>query len=162
MQNNRAEYSYIRDGKAGISTAFKITDKGQIKLNIPRALGATTTVLDVYSENGYDKLTEITGEWSGIDGKYDSYIFEINTKDLGTGLYFLRPRLSLLGGELLGHRWAGGIFFDYNSDPQTMMQMTVCDFSHAEPRKIRGGVIYHISSTDSDALVSLRYPTARE
>lgn len=144
MQNNRAEYSYIRDGKAGISTAFKITDKAEIKLNIPRALGATATVLDVYSENGYDKLTAISGEWSGIEGKYDSYIFEINTKDLGTGLYFLRPRLSLLGGELFGHRWAGGIYFDENSDPQTMMQMTVCDFSHAEPKKIRGGVIYHI------------------
>ncbi len=144
MQNNRAEYSYIHAGTEGISTAFKINEKSEIKLNIPRSLGATEVVIDLYCENAYDKLCEVHGEWAGLCGNYDSYIFEINTKAIGTGLYFLRPRLSLLGATLYGHRWQDAIYFDGNSVPDSMMQMTICDFKHKEPKKIRGGVIYHI------------------
>lgn len=144
MFNNRAEYSYIHNGHEGISTAFKINEKSEIKLNIPRTLGTVEAVLDIYYENAYDRVCEILGSWCGIDGEYDSYIFEIDTHKIGTGLYFLRPRLSVLGGKLFGHRWAGGIYFDYNSTADNMMQMTVCDFKYGEPRKIRGGVIYHI------------------
>ena len=144
MQNNRAEYSYIHCGKASISTAFKITDKAEIKLNIPRAIGTTEAVIEIYAENAYDKLCEIKGEWRGIEKNYDSYFFEINTEYLGTGLYFLRPRLSLLGGELFGHRGTDGIYFDARPETDGMMQMTVCDFKHAEPKRIRGGVIYHV------------------
>ena len=144
MQNNRAEYSYIHNGKASISTAFKITDKTEIKLNIPRTLGTVDATFDVFCENASTKLHEIVGEWCGIEENYDSYIFEIDTDKLGTGLYFLRPRLSVLGAELYGHKWAGGVYFDTNSDLTNMMQLTLCDFKHAEPKKIRGGVIYHI------------------
>ncbi len=144
MHNNRAEYEYIHEGKGGISTAFNINEKAEIKLSIPRSLGAIGVYLDVYDENACEKITKLKAEWCGLDGEYDSYIFSINIKDLGTGLYFLRPSLSVLAGELYGHKWAGGIYFDTNSEPYNMMQMTVCDFKYKEPGKIRGGVIYHV------------------
>lgn len=144
MQSNRCEYEYIHDGKGGISTAFHINKKAEIKLNVPRSLGAIDVYLDVFGENAMDKLFEIKASWSGIDREFDSYIFEINTKKLGTGLYFLRPRLSVFAGELYGHKWAGSIYFDHYSDTYGMMQMTICDFKYPEPKKIRGGVIYHI------------------
>lgn len=144
MQNNRAEYEYIHDGKGGISTAFKLTEKAEIKLNIPRALGAVEAYFDVFDETASNKLFEIRAEWCGIDREYDCYIFEMNTEKLGAGLYFLRPSLEVFAGRLYGHKWAGGIYFDENSEPYNMMQITVCDFRYEEPRKIRGGVIYHI------------------
>ncbi len=144
MQNAYAEYSYIHNGKAGVSTAFEINDKAEIELLIPRAVGTTAAVIDVFAENCRDRICEIAGRWRGIKKNADSYIFEINSKDLGTGLYFLRPRLSLLGGELFGHRSEGKICFNTDQDTQSMMQLTLCDFKHAEPKKIRGGVIYHI------------------
>ena len=144
MQNNRAEYSYIHNGKAGISTAFQIKEKAEIKLNIPRLLGAVSVVFDVYGENAYDKLFEIEAEWRGIENEYDSYIFDIDLDKFGTGLYFLRPRLLAFGGWLYGHKWAGGVYFDNKSETTNMMQMTICDFVYTEPKKIRGGVIYHI------------------
>ena len=144
MQNNRAEYSYIHGGKAGISTAFNINNEAQIKLCIPRALGTVESYLDIFHENVYDKAMTVSGEWAGIDGEYDVYIFEINTKEIGTGLYFLRPSLSVVGNTLFGHKWAGGIYFDTNPDLTNMMQMSICDFKYEEPKKIRGGVIYHI------------------
>ena len=144
MQHNRAEYEYIHNGAPGISTAFKIKEKAQIKLNIPRAIGTTEAHLEVYLENACYKIFEIRGEWDGIDGEFDSYIFDIESGKIGSGLYFIRPRLSLFGGELYGHRWAGSIYFDRKNDMTNLMQLTICSPRHKEPKKIRGGVIYHV------------------
>lgn len=144
MQHNRAEYAYIHNGKEGISTAFEIKDNAQIKLNIPRAIGTTDVCLEVYCENAQYKLFEIVGQWNNIEGEYDSYIFDIESKKIGSGLYFIRPRLSHFAGELYGHRWQGSIYFDEKSDMTNMLQLTICDPKHKEAKKIRGGVIYHI------------------
>ena len=144
MQNNRAEYEYLHNGKGGISTAFQITEKAEILLNIPRTLGTIDAYIDVFCQDEKSLLCRIKGEWSGIDREYDSYVFEITNDKIGTGLYFLRPRLSVFAGELFGHKWAGSIFFDSDFNLTNMMQMTICDFKYEEAKKIRGGVIYHV------------------
>ena len=144
MNHNRAEYEYIHNGKQSISTAFEIKEKAEIKLDIPRTLGTTNAYMEIYDENACAKILEIEGEWDGIDGEYDCYVFDINREHLGVGLYFFRPRLLVLGAELYGHKWAGGIYFDYKSELTNMLQLTLCDFKYREPKKIRGGVIYHI------------------
>ena len=70
MQHNRAEFEYLHNGAAGISTAFEIKEKAEIKLNIPRALGTTCAYMEIYDENATRFILEIEGEWQGIDGKY--------------------------------------------------------------------------------------------
>ena len=144
MQHNRAEYKYIHNGKVGISTAFEIKEKAEILLNIPRALGTTSAFIDVFDENASGWILTTEGEWQGIEGEYDCYVFEVNRDQLGVGLYFIRPRILVLGGELFGHTWAGGVYFDHNGELTNMMQLTLSDFKYREPKKIRGGVIYHI------------------
>ena len=144
MQHNRAEFEYIHNGIAGISTAFEIKENAEIRLNIPRALGTTRVFMEIYDEKVSYKLHEAEGEWQGIDGGNDCYVFNISELNLGVGLYFIRPRLLVFGRELYGHKWAGGIYFDYKSELTNMMQLTLCEFKYVEPKKIRGGVIYHI------------------
>ena len=144
MQHNRAEYKYIHGGTEGISTAFEINEKAEICLNVPRLLGATALFLDVFDEDAHRFICTVEAEWQGIEGEYDKYIFNISDELFGVGLYFLRPRLLAFGNQLYGHKWAGSIYFDKKNDYDNMMQMTVCDFKHEEPTKIRGGVIYHI------------------
>ena len=144
MQNNRAEFEYTHNGIAGISTAFEIKESAEIKLNIPRALGTTRVFMEIYDEKVSYKLREAEGEWQGIDGGNDCYVFNISELNLGVGLYFIRPRLLVFGAEMYGHKWAGGIYFDYKSELTNMMQLTLCEFKYVEPKKIRGGVIYHI------------------
>ena len=144
MANNRAEYSYIHNGKEGISTAFNIDEKAEILLQIPRALGTTRVALDVFDESCSRHLFSIEAEWGGFINEYDQYTFNLKLDALGGGLYFMRPRLITLGKELFGHKWAGGIYFDDKGELTNMMQLTVCSFAYAEPKKIRGGVIYHI------------------
>lgn len=144
MANNRAEYAYIHNGKEGISTAFNINEKAEILLHIPRAIGATEVFMDVFDESCTRHICNISAEWGGFINEYDVYTFSIDLDLLGTGLYFMRPRLNTLGAELFGHRWAGGIYFDYKGELTNMMQLTVSNFIYTEPKKIRGGVIYHV------------------
>ena len=142
--NNRAEYQYLHSGAPRSSTAFKIKEKVEILMNIPRSLGTLESFLEIYDESVGYKIMELPAEWVGITGKYDKYLFEIPTDMIGTGLYFMRPRLSVFGGSLYGHRWAGSIYFDSESNLVGMMQLTLSDFAYKEPKKIQGGVIYHI------------------
>lgn len=142
--HNRAEYQYLHSGTPRISTAFDVKEKAEILLKIPRSLGTTEAFLEIYNESMDSMLRESVGEWNGIDEEYDIYIFDISTDKIGTGLYFMRPRLSVYGGNLFGHRWAGGIYFDGDYALTNMMQLTLCSFTYKEPKKIQGGVIYHI------------------
>ena len=144
VQSCRGEYEYIHNGKARTSTAFEIKEKAEIFLKIPRSLGTLSAVFELYSENESSFIREISGEWQGFCGEYDEYIFNIPCESIGIGLYFLRPRLSVFGGCLFGHKWAGEIYFNTDPSIHSMMQLSLCDFAFVEPKKIRGGVIYHI------------------
>ena len=142
--NNRAEYRYVHSGTPRISTAFDLKEKAEILLSIPRSLGTVEATLEIYSESLDTLVAAIKAEWCGISGEKDKYIFEIPTETIGTGLYFMRPRLSVFGGSLYGHRWAGDLYFDMDSSFTNMMQLTLSNFLYKEPKKIQGGVIYHI------------------
>ena len=142
--SNRGEYRYIHNGKAGISTAFEIKEESHICLLIPRCIGTIDAILEVYDENLYTRLYQIEGEWQGFKDQFDEYIFNISELKIDCGLYFIRPRLSVLGSVFFGHRVLDKIVFDNDGKLDGMMQMTICEFENNEPRKIRGGVIYHI------------------
>ena len=141
---NRAEYEYIHNGKSGISTAFEIKETAEICIKIPRLIGCSAAYLEFFNETVSSKLCEIEGQWCGFSGEFDRYIFQIPALQLGTGLYFIRPRLSVFGSCLYGHKWAGNIYFNTEDSLDGLMQLSLCNFAYNEPKKIRGGVIYHI------------------
>ena len=144
MQGRHGEYRYIHNGKVGISTAFEINENSIVQIEIPRLFAANAVSLEIYDESHSRMLLSIEGEWSGIAGENDLYDFEIDTNNIGTGLYFMRPRLTAFASSFYGHRWGRDIYFDQDSALTNLMQMTICDFAYSEPKKIRGGVIYHI------------------
>ena len=144
VQGRRGEYGYIHDGKVSISTAFEINEKADIYVNIPRLIGTSCITLEIYNESLSQMVFSVCGEWTDICKDNDVYTFSIDTEKLGTGLYFMRPRLSVFGKEFFGHRWGRDIYFDGDSALCGLMQMTICDFAYGEPKKIRGGIIYHI------------------
>ena len=144
VQTAPARYEYLHGGKKCISTAFEISKKSEISLYIPRSLSAGEVYLEVYDESLGNMLMQITGEWSGLDDGFDEYRFHIDKKQLGTGLYFLRPRLYAFGECLFGHRYGEDIYFNADYRLDGMMQMTICDFKFDEPKSILGSVIYHV------------------
>ncbi len=144
IQSFRVEYEYIHNGKAGISTAFKIKDNAEICLKIPRKIGVLEVNLEIYSEDIHTKLYDVCGEWDGLDGECDRYIFNISGLKPKCGLYFMRPYLSLYGKRYYGHKWAGVIYFNDNPAITDLLQLSIVNPIHKTPTKIRGGVIYHI------------------
>lgn len=144
MQGRHGEYKYIHNGKVGISTAFEIKENSVIQITIPRLFAANSVVLEIYDESVSNMLLSVDGEWCGLCGENDIYDFTIETEKLGTGLYFMRPRLCAFATNYFGHRWGRDLYFDKDYDLTNLMQMTVCDFAYSEPKKIRGGVIYQI------------------
>ena len=144
MQGRHGEYKYIHNGKVGISTAFEIKENSVIQINIPRLFAANSVVLEIYDESISNMLSSVDGEWCGLCGENDIYNFTIDTEQLGAGLYFMRPRLCAFATNYFGHRWGRDLYFDTDYALTNLMQMTICDFAYSEPRKIRGGVIYHI------------------
>ena len=71
------EYSYIHSGKAGISTAFEIREKAEIILKIPRSVGTLNFGLEIFYEDTITFAAKVQGEWCGISGCFDEYIFQI-------------------------------------------------------------------------------------
>lgn len=139
-----ATYEYIHNGRPAISTAFEITEKSEITLYIPRSLAAGEVYLEVYDEALTAMIAQYRGEWTSISDDNDIYTFDIDIKSLGTGLYFLRPRLSVFGDWRFGHKFGKKICFNTDYNLLGMMQMTVCDFAYKEPKAILGSVIYHV------------------
>lgn len=158
MPDNRATYSYIHNGSSGISTAFEIKQTAEIKLLIPRALGATEVTLEVYDESVSKLVAVLPGVWRTVEGKYDSYFFSVPTKKIGIGLYFIRPRLSSLGRHYFGHRNYNYIYFDRNDCKDCLLQLSICSFSYQEPKRLRGGVIYHIFVDRFNRGGKVKYP----
>lgn len=144
VQGASASYEYLHDGKPCISTAFETFEKSEITLYIPRSLGAGEVCLEVYDESLSQMIVQYYGNWSGLIDGCDAYTFNIDKNQLGTGLYFLRPRLSVFDKCLFGHRYGENIYFDSESRLDGMMQMTICDFAYEEPKSIHGSVIYHV------------------
>lgn len=144
MQGRCGEYRYIHNGKGGISTAFEINENSVIQIEIPRVFAANYITLEIYDEKLSQIVFSIEGEWSGLHGENDTYDFTIDTEKIGTGLFFMRPRLYAFNSCYFGHRWGRDLYFDSNPSLTGLMQMTICDFAYSEPKKIRGGVIYHI------------------
>ena len=142
--HDACRYEYIHNGKLGISTAFELREKKEIKLYIPRSIGATAVVLEIYNEAVNHKVCEIEGVWSDICHSDDVYSFSLSNNELGTGLYYMRPRLLVFADTLFGHRYLDKIYFNRNSDTDSMLQLSICDFAYSAPDKIKGGVIYHI------------------
>jgi glycosidase len=144
IQQCSLEYSYIHDGKAGISTAFEICEKSEICLKVPRRLGARSVELLILCDNLSYVIKTITGEWNGLSGCFDEYIFEIPSEQLGTGLYFIRPIIHTLGGVFFGHRFADKIYLSSADSTDGHLQLTIYNQKYVQPEKIRGGVIYHV------------------
>ena len=67
MQHNRAEFEYIHDGALGISTAFEIKEKAEIKEYYPDYSFDSTDVFRLEENiSNYEKLTLVKDK----DGKW--------------------------------------------------------------------------------------------
>ena len=139
----QAKFKFAHGRKTDALSAFEITEKARIIFSVPRALGADSLVIEIYSGD-MEYLDSVSAVWTKISGEYDEYVLKINIKRLGVGLYFLKPRVTAFGRTLFGHRSGDGLYFSDNASDDGLIQMTVSDFKFDKPEDIYGGIIYHI------------------
>lgn len=113
-------------------------------LSLPRQLGATEASVSVRSDESGETRT-VPLAWGGIQGADDLWCGELDTSEMGTGLYFLRPAFRGMAGEGSalkiagsGCRFVSGLTGDYT------FQLTLYHFRYAEPTWMRGGILYQI------------------
>lgn len=137
------EYCHREEGCA--SSAYELSEKlATFRLTIPRAIGAKEAAITVFNDSLTECVAYIKGEWTDTALAQDIYEFVLPTDFLPIGLYFFRPELVLYGRTLYGHGTYSDIHFDNNSTLSDLCQLTLCDFSHSEPKEMYGGIIYHI------------------
>ena len=129
---------YFHDGKSIPSSAFEKKRKKSIRIKIPTSLGATSMHLEVFDENGENLLCEFEAEYLGRECDVESYAFELNCD---VGLFYAVPKIKVFGNFLYGRKHGKEIFFDGRGDK---IQFSISDFKYDVPKKIYGGIIYHI------------------
>ncbi len=141
--NTEAKIVYQHKKSDSRSTAYELSESIKLILQIPRCLGATSANIRVLSESFSEEICLLHGKWSKLVGIYDEYVFEIKAKLLGVGLYFFRPEINVYNKTLYGAKRGADILFGESSDGG-LFQLSICDFKYDAPKKLYGGIIYHI------------------
>ena len=137
--------TYCHSKRECASSAFELNEKtAKINIRIPMSLAAEVITLEIYDEALTAKVNSVKGEWVEREEAFDIYTFDISLSDLQVGLYFYRFCVNSLLGNTYSHKLGETVMFNENSDIYGMLQITVCDFKHLEPKSIYGGTIYHI------------------
>ena len=136
-------FSYGHNRKRSALSAFEITENSRLFISVPRVIGASRLYLDIFDE-GCTYIKTLPFVWGNLSDGYDEYSVKINLRALGTGLYFMRPRIFVGEKELYSHRRDDGLVFDEDENLTGLLQLLVSDFKYDPPREIYGGIIYHV------------------
>ncbi len=136
-------YCHKEEGCA--SSAYELKENtAHIDVSIPISLAPMSVHLAVYDESLSHRLNKFLGEWVDSATALDIYTFEVPLELFGVGLYFFRIEIDSPFGASYSHKCSGDIVYNSNSQNYGMHQLSVCDFSHKEPKHMYGNTIYHI------------------
>ena len=116
-----------------------------IKAEIPREISVAFAELLIISENGKNEVTRKKAKLLSRDILCDRFEIEINSKELGLGLFFYYLRLETVLGDLYGGRKREGKIY-FSSDKSSGLnyfQLTVAEKRKNQACK-QSGIIYHI------------------
>ena len=136
--SSRGRIEYFHNFKSRRCSAFEMGDEKSVLITIPVALGATSMFLEIYDESGERLLREIEGVYLGGEAGEESYSFNL---DMGVGLYYASPRISVFSETLYGRKDGLDVVFDGRGEK---IQLSISDFRYVAPEKMYGGTIYHI------------------
>lgn len=142
-ENLAAKFTFGHGRKKSALTAFEINEKARLYFSVPRLIGASSLSVDIFSGD-LDYIKTVSAVWTRLFGEYDEYQLNLNIKSLGTGLYFVRPKITVFDNTLFGHKNKSEIYFNENGALDGLIQLSVCDFRFDAPTEMYGGIIYHI------------------
>ena len=113
-------------------------------MTLPRELGTSSVSLDILDQALTNVICRTRGVWMRTERGVDVYLFEIPTRRLPVGLYFLRFSLFTAFGRVFAQHSCGELSFTEHTPFEGLAQLTVCEFTHPKPEQLYGGIIYHV------------------
>ncbi len=141
IKQRTGSVKYLHNGVDIGSGAFEQKENSSLKILLPRSAGAVNALLKLYDGNMYP-IGEYDCEYINCD--FDNDIFAIDIKGLPTGLYFFSFLIKTAAGALFGMKGRGRELVFSEEEKGIHFQFSISDFKYDEPRKYRGGIIYHI------------------
>ena len=132
---------YLHDGKDIGSGAFDNTKNAEIRILLPRTVGAVSVSVNVFNESFSEEKSYKCNHISS-DLYLDTYSFFPDRSVVG--LFFFDFKIISAAGMLFGKKGKGRdlrLSSDRNGD---CFQLSMCDFKYPEPKSHYGGIIYHV------------------
>ena len=132
---------YLHNGKALGSGAFELNKKAELKILLPRGLGATSLALKLYDES-----VSLVGKYEchRISSNLENDVYSLKIEKLPVGLYFFSFEIKCVSGIVFGMKGKGRELILSENECGSHFQFSIVNFEYAEPKKYYGGVIYHI------------------
>ena len=134
---------YLHDKTESPSGAYELGEAIEIRLMIPRSLGADAVRLDLYRDGESNSTIQCFGKWMGIDGIYDVYAFSVSSLR-ESAIYWLCFELNSVFGILYAYPCRGKVKFTNDKATASPFQLTVSEFEYSAPEGLSGGIIYHV------------------
>jgi len=139
----RGKVHFLNRKKRTMSSAYQISDRAAVRIEIPKALTATKITLEIRDSLNESVVLVSDFIWESTERENDVYRTRLPINKLGVGVFFLSIRLVTILGEVFGIKVGRELFFSKNSF-RSSFQLTVSDFKYIAPYEQYGGVIYHI------------------
>jgi hypothetical protein len=134
---------FLHKDKSDFGGAYELSEKCDIKLYIPRRLGASDICVKIYDEAlAFVKLS-FTPHLEAFETEYDVYSLKFNADNLGVGLYFGIIEIETLLGTVYIKKDRNELLFTEKQEGISF-QISVSDFFYKKPSGNYGGVIYHV------------------
>ncbi len=149
FSNNRIEslvgkVVFSHDDKYSSSSAFEISEAANIRILLPRILGAVSVSVRIFNESLNNEIVTKNFLWGGIEKESDIYEIDIDPRKLGVGLYFFCLDLQTQFGRVYGYKSGSKLVFSSDFSKKSLFQLSVSDFKYEKNADKLGGIIYHI------------------
>ena len=128
IPNTQGKFNFIHDSYLDNGTAFEISDTIKVSFEIPRLLGVSELVAEIYNENFSNLLIKLNLPWRKTDLGFDKYDLNLKAKALGVGLYFVKLYAKSTYGKIYFKRAKLGM--KSTIEDTALFQLTVSDFKY--------------------------------
>ncbi len=141
--NARAFIDFYHDGKENSTTAFECGERCGIKLRLSRSVSPLSCEIVFFNEYLSLSGRAYSGAWIGMESGMDSFFFDVSDITENPALFFFYIKVKTPSGAIYIKRY-GDAYITISEKICDLFQITVSKFEYSLPKKLMGGVIYHI------------------
>ncbi len=142
LSSKTGEIHYIQNKKANRSSAINVEESFELRISVPRTLGASSVKINIYDEKCENLIKTLYAENLCCSDAFDTYQISIRGNSFDVGLYFYNIVVSAIPGDVFANGTPEHIWF--SEKHAGYFQLTFYQPSRQTPTSILGGVIYHI------------------